>query len=70
MAALSGGVLVYLVCRWKFRARMVKSLASSPSLRQVVNAISKKPSLLFLIRLAPYPYNAFNCRTSSQDTRV
>lgn len=35
----------------------VGSLSRSPSMARVVHAIERKPSLLFLIRLAPYPYS-------------
>lgn len=31
------------------------------TIRRVVRAIEKRPRLLFLIRLAPYPYNVTNC---------
>lgn len=30
-------------------------------MKRVVRAIEKRPKLLFLIRLAPYPYNVMNC---------
>lgn len=35
-------------------------MAHSRGLQRVVRAISRKPSLLFLVRLAPYPYNVLN----------
>lgn len=35
-------------------------LAHTPTLARAVRAVSKNPKLLFLVRLAPYPYNVMN----------
>lgn len=37
-------------------------------MRRVVRAIEKRPKLLFLIRLAPYPYNVMNCLLAASPT--
>lgn len=37
-------------------------------LKRVVRAIEKRPKLLFLIRLAPYPYNVMNCLLAASPT--
>ncbi|KAL1723539.1 hypothetical protein EV715DRAFT_191089 [Schizophyllum commune] len=62
-AALSGAMTVfgasrYLLC---LQRPIVLWLGSSGTIRRVVRAIEKRPRLLFLIRLAPYPYNVMNC---------
>ncbi|KAL1739361.1 hypothetical protein HDZ31DRAFT_49511 [Schizophyllum fasciatum] len=62
-AALSGALAVfgasrYLLC---LQRPIVLWLGSSGTIRRVVRAIEKRPRLLFLIRLAPYPYNVMNC---------
>jgi uncharacterized membrane protein YdjX (TVP38/TMEM64 family) len=56
-AALSGAVLVFAASRSFLRTPMIKLLARSGGLKKVVRAIEKRPKLLFLIRLSPYPYN-------------
>lgn len=38
------------------------------ALQRVVRAIEKKPSLLFLIRVCPYPYNVMNCLLAASPT--
>lgn len=43
-------------------------LSKSPSLARVIHAIECRPSLLFLIRLAPYPYNVMNTLLASSRT--
>lgn len=62
-AALSGALAVfgasrYLVC---LQRPITQWLGASCTIRRVVRAIEKRPRLLFLIRLAPYPYNVMNC---------
>jgi hypothetical protein len=37
-------------------------------MKRVVRAIEKRPKLLFLIRLAPYPYNVMNCLLAAAPT--
>jgi uncharacterized membrane protein YdjX (TVP38/TMEM64 family) len=34
----------------------------------VVRAVEKRPKLLFLVRLAPYPYNVMNCLLAASPT--
>jgi uncharacterized membrane protein YdjX (TVP38/TMEM64 family) len=60
-AALSGAVVVFLVSRHMFRDLISRWFAQFVYLKRVVRAIEKRPKLLFLIRLAPYPYNVMNC---------
>jgi hypothetical protein len=48
-----------LITRW---------LSSAASVKRVVRAIEKRPRLLFLIRLAPYPYNVMNCLLGASPT--
>lgn len=38
------------------------------TIKRVVRAIEKRPKLLFLIRLAPYPYNVMNCLLAASPT--
>jgi hypothetical protein len=48
-----------LITRW---------LSNATSVKRVVRAIEKRPQLLFLIRLAPYPYNVMNCLLGASPT--
>ena len=59
-ASLTGAVVVFALSRHFFSTSLVKALAHSPVLARAVRAISKNPKLLFLVRLAPYPYNVMN----------
>ncbi|KAH7919864.1 hypothetical protein BV22DRAFT_1040518 [Leucogyrophana mollusca] len=60
-AALSGGTLVYLVSLSPLlRPPITRFLASHRHLSRAVRAVSRRPGLLFLVRLAPYPYNVLN----------
>lgn len=68
VAALSGAVVVYLLSKTFLRSWMTGLLAKSGGLKKVVRAIEKRPSLLFLIRLAPYPYNLMNTLLASSPT--
>ncbi|PWN29144.1 hypothetical protein BDZ90DRAFT_273976 [Jaminaea rosea] len=68
IAALSGAVVVYLLSKTFLRSWMSGLLAKSGGLKKVVRAIEKRPSLLFLIRLAPYPYNLMNTLLASSPT--
>lgn len=43
-------------------------LNSCGTIKRVVRAIEKRPKLLFLIRLAPYPYNVMNCLLAASPT--
>ncbi len=47
---------------------MVGLLNKSGGLKKVVRAIEKQPKLLFLVRLAPYPYNLMNTLLASSPT--
>ncbi|KAJ3883135.1 hypothetical protein F5051DRAFT_392092 [Lentinula edodes] len=60
-AALSGALVVFLLSRTLLRETISRWLSSTCTLKRVVGAIEKRPKLLFLIRLAPYPYNVMNC---------
>jgi hypothetical protein len=44
---------------------MSRFLAHTVSLKRVVRAIEKRPKLLLLIRVAPYPYNLMNVLLAS-----
>ncbi|TFK76076.1 hypothetical protein BDN72DRAFT_831520 [Pluteus cervinus] len=60
-AALSGALTVFILSRTFLRDTIARWLNSTPTIKRVVCAIEKRPKLLFLIRLAPYPYNVMNC---------
>lgn len=68
IAALSGAVTVFLLSRSLLRTWMVRLLNRSGGLKRVVRAIEKRPKLLFLVRLAPYPYNLMNTLLASSPT--
>ena len=59
-AALSGAICVYALCRSCFRETIASWLSKTTSIKRVVRAIEKRPKLLFMVRLAPYPYNVMN----------
>ena len=50
-----------MLSRTFFRASISRWLNCTITIKRVVRAIEKRPKLLFLIRLAPYPYNVMNC---------
>jgi uncharacterized membrane protein YdjX (TVP38/TMEM64 family) len=60
-ASLAGALVVFSLSRTFFRSSISIWLSSTPTIKRVVHAIEKRPKLLFLIRLAPYPYNVMNC---------
>lgn len=60
-AALSGALTVFVLSRMFLRESISRWLSCTISIKRVVRAIEKRPKLLFLIRLAPYPYNVMNC---------
>lgn len=60
-ASLAGALVVFIVSRTFFRASISRWLSCTVTIKRVVRAIEKRPKLLFLIRLAPYPYNVMNC---------
>ncbi|KAG7097141.1 hypothetical protein E1B28_004519 [Marasmius oreades] len=61
LAALTGALTVFIVSRTLLRRQISDWLDNACSMKRVVCAIEKRPKLLFLIRLAPYPYNVMNC---------
>ncbi|EJT97590.1 hypothetical protein DACRYDRAFT_58728 [Dacryopinax primogenitus] len=65
LAALTGAVVVFVVSRRCFPGAVHRTISASPSFKKVIRAIEKRPKLLFLIRLAPYPYNMMNVLLSS-----
>lgn len=67
-AALSGAVCVYTLCRIFFRETLVSWLSKTTSIKRVVRAIEKRPKLLFMVRLAPYPYNVMNALLAASPT--
>ncbi|KAH9951788.1 hypothetical protein B0H21DRAFT_717561 [Amylocystis lapponica] len=60
-ASLAGALAVFIISRTFFRGYISRWLSSTIAIQRVVCAIEKRPKLLFLIRLAPYPYNVMNC---------
>ncbi|QRW05661.1 Golgi apparatus membrane protein TVP38 [Ceratobasidium sp. AG-Ba] len=64
-AALSGALVVFLLSRTFLRWHIARLISHSPSFKRILRAIEKRPSLLFLIRLAPYPYNVMNVLLAS-----
>lgn len=65
IAALSGAVAVFILSRTWLRGWMARMLTHAGSLKRIVHAIELEPRLLFLIRLAPYPYNLLNTLLAS-----
>ena len=67
-AALSGAICVYALCRAFFRETIASWLSKTTSIQRVVRAIEKRPKLLFMVRLAPYPYNVMNALLAASPT--
>jgi uncharacterized membrane protein YdjX (TVP38/TMEM64 family) len=67
-AALTGAVAVFVLSRSLLRDYIEQWLNSIARIRRVIRAIEKRPKLLFLIRLAPYPYNVMNCLLAASPT--
>ena len=67
-AALTGAFVVFILSRYLFRGLITRWLSNATSVKRVVRAIEKRPQLLFLIRLAPYPYNVMNCLLGASPT--
>jgi uncharacterized membrane protein YdjX (TVP38/TMEM64 family) len=67
-AALTGAFVVFVLSRYLFRGLITRWLSNATSVKRVVRAIEKRPQLLFLIRLAPYPYNVMNCLLGASPT--
>ncbi|KAI1792892.1 hypothetical protein LXA43DRAFT_296200 [Ganoderma leucocontextum] len=60
-ASLAGALVVFTLSRTFFRASISRWLSCTVWIKRAVRAIENNPKLLFLIRLAPYPYNVMNC---------
>ncbi|RPD61905.1 hypothetical protein L226DRAFT_523282 [Lentinus tigrinus ALCF2SS1-7] len=60
-ASLAGALVVFTLSRTFFRASISRWLSCTVTIKRIVRAIENNPKLLFLIRLAPYPYNVMNC---------
>ncbi|KAJ7699917.1 hypothetical protein B0H17DRAFT_269188 [Mycena rosella] len=67
-AALSGALTVFLLSRTLLRNSISRWLESACTIKRVVRAVEKRPKLLFLVRLAPYPYNVMNCLLAASPT--
>lgn len=67
-AALSGAVCVYVLSRTFFRETITRWLSHTKTIKRVVRAIEKRPKLLFMVRLAPYPYNVMNALLAASPT--
>lgn len=61
LASLAGAVIVFVISRAFFRQQISRWLSCTVTIKRVVRVVEKRPQLLFLIRLAPYPYNVMNC---------
>ncbi|PWY98395.1 hypothetical protein BCV70DRAFT_164762 [Testicularia cyperi] len=68
IAAISGAIVVFVLSRSLLKDWMAGLLNKSGGLKKVVRAIEKQPKLLFLVRLAPYPYNLMNTLLASSPT--
>ena len=67
-ASLAGALTVFIFSRTFFRGYITRWLAATLAIKRVIRAIDKRPKLLFLIRLAPYPYNVMNCLLAASTT--
>ncbi|KAL4076030.1 hypothetical protein V8B97DRAFT_81876 [Scleroderma yunnanense] len=67
-AALSGAIVVFSLSRTFLREPIARWLQSTRGLCRAVRAIERRPSLLFLVRLAPYPYNVLNALLAATPT--
>ncbi|WFC97443.1 hypothetical protein MYAM1_000156 [Malassezia yamatoensis] len=67
IAALLGSITVFTLSRTYLHGWMTKLLKASGGLSRVVRAIEKRPRLLFLVRLAPYPFNLLNTLLASSN---
>jgi len=59
-AALSGAIVVFSLSRTYLRESIARWLQLTRGIGRAVRAIERRPKLLFLVRLAPYPYNVLN----------
>jgi len=67
-AALSGALTVFILSRTFLRDFISHWLSCTITIKRIVRAIERRPKLLFLIRLAPYPYNVLNCLLAASST--
>jgi uncharacterized membrane protein YdjX (TVP38/TMEM64 family) len=67
-AALSGALTVFILSRTFLRDFISHWLSCTITIKRIVRAIERRPKLLFLIRLAPYPYNVLNCLLAASTT--
>jgi uncharacterized membrane protein YdjX (TVP38/TMEM64 family) len=67
-AALSGAIVVFWLSRTFLREAIGRWLSSTRALCRAVRAVERKPQLLFLVRLAPYPYNVLNALLAATPT--
>jgi uncharacterized membrane protein YdjX (TVP38/TMEM64 family) len=68
LAALTGAITVFTISRTLLHDCISRWLNSTTTIKRVVRAIEKRPKLLFLIRLAPYPYNVMNALLAASPT--
>lgn len=68
IASLTGAVSVFLLSRAYLRGYISSFFERSPSFKRVVRAIERRPNVLFLVRLAPYPYNVMNVLLAASPT--
>ena len=66
-SSLVGAFVVFVIFRHSIPTSVTASILP-PSLKRVVRAIEKRPSVFFLIRVAPYPYNVLNAVLGSSST--
>lgn len=67
-AALTGAIVVFSLSRAFLRESIARWLTCTRPLARAVRAVEKRPSLLFLVRLAPYPYNVLNALLAAAPT--
>ncbi|KZW03879.1 hypothetical protein EXIGLDRAFT_599836 [Exidia glandulosa HHB12029] len=67
-ASLTGAVVVFLLSRAYCSEWIGTMFERAPSMKRVIRAIEKRPNILFLIRLAPYPFNVMNVLLAASPT--
>lgn len=65
IAALSGAILVFMISRSYFRIHLDRTIKRNEEFAKLIQVVERRPRLLFLIRLAPYPYNLLNASLAS-----
>ena len=68
LSSLVGALAVFVLSRAFFKESISQWLNCTLTIKRVVRAIEKRPKLLFLIRLAPYPFNVMNCLLAAAPT--